>query len=198
MTTRSGGELRTEEPVSLFKREEDPRVSTEGSAVAIGIDAAVVANHHIVVRRQGPGRSDEVIDDFTAEPTLGGLDGLTKRLASGPVPWRWQKPTSMTWLPLNVALCQSGVDLALVGNRHSARLRSALAGKNKSDPIDADVVSRAEVLFELRPARVPTADELALRRAVQRRGKVLVDANRCLRRVISLTPSTSPASSSKE
>jgi hypothetical protein len=33
--------------------------------------------------------------------------------------------------------------LALIGNRHAARLRAALAGKNKSDPIDADLLSRA-------------------------------------------------------
>lgn len=161
-------------------------MTSEGSAVAIGIDAAVVANHRIVVRRPEPGRSGEVIDDFTAGPTLAGLDGLAKRLAKWPGAMAVAEPTSMTWLPLNVALCQAGVDLALVGNRHSARLRSALAGKNKSDPIDAGVLSRAGEFFELRPARVPTADELALRRAVQRRGKVLVDANRCLRRVISL------------
>jgi transposase len=161
-------------------------VTTEGSAVAIGIDAAVVAHHHIVVRRPDPGRSGEVIDEFTAGPTLGGLDGLAKRLAKWPGALAVAEPTSMTWLPLTVALRQAGVDLALVGNRHSARLRSALAGKNKSDPIDAEVLSRAQEIFELRRARVPAADELALRRAVQRRGKVLVDANRCLRRVISV------------
>ena len=40
------------------KRKEGPRVTPhEGSAaVAIGIDAAVVANHHIIVRRPEAGR----------------------------------------------------------------------------------------------------------------------------------------------
>ena len=159
----------------------------EGSgAVAIGIDAAVVAKHHIIVRRPEAGRAGEVIDDFTAGPTLAGLDALAKRLSKWPGAMAVAEPTSMTWLPLAVTLGQAGVDLALVGNRHSARLRSALAGKNKSDPIDAQVLSRAGEFFELAPARIPTAPELALRRAVQRRGKAIVDANRCLRRVISL------------
>jgi len=159
----------------------------EGTAtVAIGIDAAVVANHHIVVRRPEAGRAGEIVDDFTAGPTLTGLDTLAKRLSKWPGALAVAEPTSMTWLPLAVTLGQAGVDLALVGNRHSARLRSALAGKNKSDPIDADVLSRAGEFFELVPACIPAAAELALRRAVQRRGKVLIEANRCLRRIISL------------
>lgn len=92
----------------------------------------------------------------------------------------------MTWLPLSIALERAGCSLALVGNRHSARLRSALAGKNKSDPIDADMLSRAGEFFSLEPARIPGPDELALKRVCQRRGKLIVDANRSLRRIISL------------
>jgi len=159
----------------------------EGScAVAIGIDAAVVANHHIVVRRPQAGHAGEVVDDFTAPPTLAGLDALAKRVSKWPGAVAVAEPTSMTWLPLAVTLGNAGVELALVGNRHSARLRAALAGKNKSDPIDARVLSHAGEFFELGPARIPDAAELALRRAIQRRGKALVEANRALRRVISL------------
>jgi hypothetical protein len=96
------------------------------------------------------------------------------------------EPTSMTWLPLAIALGDAGGRLALIGNRHSARLRAALAGKNKSDPIDANVLSRAGEFFSLEAARIPDAAELALRHAAQRRGKAMVDANRALRRLISL------------
>jgi uncharacterized caspase-like protein len=113
------------------------------------------------------------------------MDVLTKRLAQWPGALAVAEPTSMTWLPLAIALKDAGVYLALVGNRHSARLRSAVAGKNKSDPIDASLLAQAGELFELVPARLPSPSELALRRAVQRRGKALVDANRCLRRLIS-------------
>jgi transposase len=158
----------------------------EGSAaVAVGIDAAVVANHHIVVRQPEAGRPGTVVDDFVVAPTLAGMERLTKRLVSRPGAMAVAEPTSMTWLPLSIALGNAGVELSLVGNRHSARLRSALAGKNKSDPIDATVLSRAGEFFELSPARIPAATELALRRAAQRRGKTITDANRCLRRVIS-------------
>jgi hypothetical protein len=161
-------------------------VSIEGSAVAVGIDAAVVANHHVVVRRAVAGGPGETLEQFIVPPTLAGLSTLTKRLAAYPGVMAVAEPTSMTWLPLAVALDGAGGSLALIGNRHSARLRSALAGKNKSDPIDAAVLSRAGELFCLEAARIPDPGELALRRAVQRRHKVLLDANRALRRVISL------------
>lgn len=161
-------------------------MKNEGSSVAVGIDAAVVANHHVVVRRPVAGAAGEVVDDFVVPPTLSGMATLSKRLAVYPGVMAVAEPTSMTWLPLAIALGEAGGSLALVGNRHSARLRSALAGKNKSDPIDAAVLSRAGEFFSLEPARIPDAAELALRRAAQRRGKAITDANRALRRVISL------------
>ena len=156
----------------------------EANPVSVGIDAAVVANHHVVVRRPAMG-GGETTEDFVVAPTLAGMETLTKRLSQWPGVMAVGEPTAMTWLPLSVALRNAGGDLALVGNRHSARLRSALAGKNKSDPIDAVVLSHAGELFALHPARIPAPDELALRRAVQRRGKALIESNRCLRRVIS-------------
>jgi hypothetical protein len=46
-------------------------------------------------------------------------------------------------------------------------------------------LSAAGEFFELCPARILAAAELALRRAAQRRGKTITDAIRCLRRVLS-------------
>jgi hypothetical protein len=56
----------------------------------------------------------------------------------------------------SIALGNAGVELSLVGNRHSARLRSALAGKNMSFPIDAALLSGGGVFLVLRRARIPT------------------------------------------
>ena len=50
--------------------------------VAIGIDAAVVANHRVVVRRPAAGHPGEILDDFQAGPTLSGLERLAKRMAA--------------------------------------------------------------------------------------------------------------------
>jgi transposase len=159
-------------------------METEGSAVAVGIDAAVVADHHVVVRRPVAGGPGEVLEAFSVSPTLAGMERLAKRLAPYPASVAVAEPTSMTWLPLALALRQAGGSLALVGNRHAARLRGALAGKNKSDVIDAEMLSRAGEFFALEPARIPSGAELALRRAVQRRHKVMVETNRAYRRLL--------------
>jgi transposase len=161
-------------------------MNIEASGVAVGLDAAVVANHHVIVRQPSPGGPGKVVANFVAAPTLAGMDMLSKRLAPFAPVMAVAEPTSMTWLPLSIALERAGCSLALIGNRHSARLRSALAGKNKSDPIDADMLSRAGEFFSLKPARIPSPQELALKRVCQRRGKLIVDANRRLRRIISL------------
>ncbi|HEX5969418.1 MAG TPA: transposase, partial [Intrasporangium sp.] len=76
--------------------------------------------------------------------------------------------------------------LSLVGARHAARLRGAITGKDKSEVIDADVLAMAADVFALTPLRVPSPEQLALRRAVTRRGKLVVDGNRAKRRLISL------------
>ncbi len=58
----------------------EPSVDTEGSAVAIGIDAAVVADHHVMVRQletRGPGT---VLEEFHIAPTLVGMERLSKKL----------------------------------------------------------------------------------------------------------------------
>ena len=49
--------------------------------VAIGIDAAVVAIHHVVVRRPGVSGAGETLEDFGVAPTLAGMEILTKRLS---------------------------------------------------------------------------------------------------------------------
>ncbi|MGH8937049.1 MAG: transposase [Acidimicrobiia bacterium] len=158
----------------------------QATEVAIGIDAAVVADHRVVVRRPAAGGRGEILDDFGAAPTLSGLEQLAKRLAAYPGALAVAEPTSMTWLPLSVALQDATISLALLGNRHAGRLRAALAGKDKSDVIDAEVLSRAGEIFALAPARIPDPRELALRRAAQRRHKAVVDANRWYRRLLSL------------
>ncbi len=156
----------------------------EGSAVAIGIDAAVVADHHVVVRRRDARGPGTVVEEFGVAPTLVGLERLAKKLSVYPGAMAVAEPTSMTWLPLALALEQAGCSFALVGNRHAGRLRGALAGKNKSDVIDAEVLSRAGEVFDLPPARIPDAAELALRRAVLLRHKAVLDANRARRRLL--------------
>lgn len=92
----------------------------------------------------------------------------------------------MTWLGLHVALQEARCDLALVGTRHAARLRGAISGKNKSVVIDAEVLAMAGDVFTLSSLRPPAPPQLALCRAVVRRGKLAIDGNRSRRWMISL------------
>ena len=172
--TANGGTL-------VFVHPTDPALAR----VQVGIDAAVVADHHVTIRAT---LSDGQVQlsRFHVPPTIAGLSRLGERLSVFPGVVAVAEPTSMTWLGLHVALQRAGCDLSLVGTRHSARLRGAISGKLKSDVIDADVLSLASDVFALSPLDPPLPAELALRRAVVRRGKLVIDGNRARRRLISL------------
>jgi Transposase len=164
----------------------EPAAPTLQSAgVLVGIDAAITANHSVAVRRID-GQGSVVTTRFVVAPTLAGLGLLTRRLSAYPGVVAVAEPTSMTWLPLALALQAGGGRLCLLGSRHAARLRGAISAKNKSDVIDADVLARAGEVFDLHPLELPGPAQLALRRACTRRAGAVLDANRCLRRLISL------------
>jgi hypothetical protein len=80
-----------------------------GSVVVVRIDAAVTAKHRVVVRQPEAGGPGVVVDDFEAGPTIAGLEKLSKRLSAYPGAVAVAEPTSMTWLPLSVALGRSDV-----------------------------------------------------------------------------------------
>ena len=106
-------------------------VNTTEPAVSIGIDAAVVADHQIAIR--GPG----VRDDFRVPPTLAGMTKLTERLRAHAGALVVVEPTAGTWLPLTMAVTNAGCRIGFVQNRDSAKLRSAISGRNKTDAIPA-------------------------------------------------------------
>lgn len=142
----------------------------DSSAVAIGIDAAVVANHRVAVR-------GAVVQDFAVPATLGGLGRLAQRLAPHAGSLVVAEPTAMSWLSLGVAIERAGCRLALVEARHSAHLRAAVAGRNKTDVIDADMLASCADLFGLGPYALPSPEQLALRRAIARRHRGVVEAH---------------------
>ena len=174
--TANGGTL-------VFVHPTDPALAR----VQVGIDAAVVADHHVTIRAT---LSDGQVQlsRFHRPPTIAGLSRLGERLSVFPGAGvvAVAEPTSMTWLGLHVALQRAGCDLSLVGTRHSARLRGAISGKLKSDVIDADVLSLASDVFALSPLDPPAGGVGAAPRGRVRRGKLVIDGNRARRRLISL------------
>jgi transposase len=158
---------------------QNPRQS---GRILVGIDAAITARHHIAIRDDVGEKSTR----FSVEPTLAGLRTLTDKLSGYDDIDATVEPTSMTWLPLTIAVENAGGTMHMVGARHSARLRGAIVGKSKSDVIDAEVLTRASQVFDLTPLRLPTPAQLALRRSVIRRAAAVIDANRSWRRLMSL------------
>ncbi len=153
---------------------------TTDPAVSIGIDAAVVADHQVAIR--GPG----VCDNFRVAPTLAGMAKLTERLRPHSGALVVVEPTAGTWLPLTMAVTDAGCRIGFVQNRDSARLRSAISGRNKTDSIDADMLARCEHVLGVHDAAVPPIGQVGLRRALTRRHQSVVDAHRAECRLWSL------------
>lgn len=150
------------------------------AAVSIGIDAGVVADHQVAVRGLG------VREDFTVSPTLAGLAKLTKRLAAHAGALVVVEPTAGTWLPLTAAVREAGCRIGFVQNRDSARLRSAITSRNKTDVIDADMLAQCEAVLGVEEAPIPLVGQVGLRRALRRRHLMVVDAHRAECRLWSL------------
>ncbi|GFG85592.1 IS110 family transposase [Mycolicibacter algericus] len=161
-----------------------PAVEKPGPAgrTLVGIDAAITARHHVAIADS----AGEMSTRFKVEPTLAGLRTLTDKLSGYDDVHATVEPTSMTWLQLTIAVEKAGGTMHMVGARHSAPLRGAIVGKSKSDIIDADVLTRAGQVFDLKPLILPTPQQLALRRSVIRRAAAVIDPNRSWRRLMSL------------
>ena len=154
--------------------------NTTDSVVSIGIDAAVVADHQVAIR--GPG----VRDDFGVSPTVAGMSKLTERLRPHAGALVVVEPTAGTWLPLTMAVTDAGCRIGFVQSRDSAKLRSAIAGRNKTDAIDADMLARCEQVLGVYDAPIPLVGQVGLRRALTRRHRMVVDAHRAECRLWSL------------
>lgn len=148
--------------------------------VRIGIDAAVVADHHIAIRGDG------IREDFRVPPTLAGMTKLTERLAPYAGALVVAEPTGGTWLTLSHAVADAGCRLGLVQNRDSAKLREAISGPNKTDVIDAEMLAAAETVLAVTAATFPTLGQIGIRRALRHRHRATVDAHRAENRLWNL------------
>lgn len=155
-------------------------VERNEAAVSIGIDAGVVADHQVAVRGLG------VWEDFKVSPTLAGLAKLTERLSPYAGALVVAEPTAGTWLPLTMAVREAGCRIGFAQNRDSARLRSAITSRNKSDVIDADLLAQCEAVLGVEEAPMPLVGQVGLRRALRRRHLMVVDAHRAECRLWSL------------
>ena len=155
--------------------------AVDPSSVSIGLDAAIVAAHQVAIR--GPG----VREDFRVAPTLAGLARLTERLAPYAGSMVVVEPTGGTWLALGHAVENAGCVFGLVKNTDSARLRKAIAGANKTDVIDAEMLAQCREVLGVKRTKMPSPAVLGLRRALLRRHRGTVEAHRAECRLWSLS-----------
>ena len=88
------------------------------------------------------------------------------------------EPTGGTWLALGHALQDAGCRFALVKNTDSARLRKAMAGANKTDVIDAEMLAQCQTVLGVTTTAMPSPAVWGLRRALLRRHRCTLDAHR--------------------
>lgn len=155
--------------------------AVDPSSVSIGLDAAIVAAHQVAVR--GPG----IREDFRVSPTLAGMARLTDRLAPYAGSMVVVEPTGGTWLALGHAVENAGCVFGLVKNTDSSRLRKAIAGANKTDVIDAEMLAQCREVLGVRRTKMPSPAVLGLRRALLRRHRATVEAHRAECRLWSLS-----------
>jgi transposase len=148
---------------------------SDPNRVTVGIDAAVVANHQVAIR--GSTGGEVIAEEFAVPPRLAGLEKLTGRLSEYPGALVVAEPTGVSWLALGHAVNDAECGFALIESRHSSKLREAIAGKNKTDVIDADMLASSADLFGLSAGPLPTASQVALRRAVRRRHRLTAVAH---------------------
>ena len=96
--------------------------------VVIGIDAAVVAAHHVAVRD-----GDRLVR-FKVFPTLAGMSELTERLRPYAGAVVTAEPTGGTWLPLGVAVTEAGCRFQLVDARSTSKLRESVSREEQNRP----------------------------------------------------------------
>jgi transposase len=154
--------------------------SNASGVVSIGVDTALVADHQIAIRGAG------IREDFRVAPTLVGLAKLTERLKPFAGSLVVAEPTGGSWIPLSHAVAAAGCDIGFVHTRDSARLREAVAGRNKTDVIDAELLAQCEKVLGVGAAPRLAPGLIGLRRALSRRHKLTVEAHRAECRLWSL------------
>lgn len=157
-----------------------------------GIDCAITANHQcelIEYRDDGTERTTRT----TIPSTASGMDALTRMLTAVAVPVDVvAEPTSMTWVGIHAAVGAAGARFYLIGTKHSARLRAAVAGKNKSDVIDAHLLAKALELFDLKPLAPADGGAESIKRSALSRADARVHLDQCWRRLRSYVAATAP------
>lgn len=147
----------------------------------MGLDLGVTSATHVAVAD-----GMNVTSTFATASTPNGLTHAIQKASNGEPIDMVVESTAMSWFVAAVAAERSGVPHTLyrVSGRKAAALRSFYQAYTKTDRIDARVLARMPLVDEgLRTFTLPTQNELALKRLVNQRHKVIKERTRTKSRI---------------
>jgi transposase len=159
----------------------------------VGLDLGLRTKHRAVVY-DGAARRGK---PFAVEVSREGFDELVRRATEGtdgPVTFVME-PTGLAWVPVASYVIAAGHRVNLANPQQASDLRKVLRKHAKSDVIDAGACAR---LPEIHPdgmheLRLPSAEQMSLRRLVKRRDRLVSDNTRTKLRIEALMVMANPA-----
>jgi transposase len=159
----------------------------------VGVDLGIRSSHKAAVlddlqRRGKP---------FSVEVSREGFEELLRRAtagAEGPVKFVLD-PTGLAWVPLAAYVAAAGHQVHLVKPQKASQLRKFLRQHTKSDPVDAETNARLPQVDPdgVHELRLPTAEQMTLRRLVKRRERHMREVGDQKRRVHALMVMANPS-----
>jgi transposase len=158
----------------------------------VGMDLGIATKHTAAVLDG----SERCGKPFSVEVSREGFENLLRRAtagADGTVKFVLD-PTGLAWLPVAAYVSAAGHQAYLAKPQKASHLRKFLHQHTKTDPVDAETNARlAQVDPDgVHPLRLPTAEEMTLRRLVQRRERLRQQAADQQRRIKALMVMANP------
>jgi transposase len=159
----------------------------------VGVDLGIRTSHKAAVlddlqRRGKP---------FSVEVSREGFDELLRRAtagAEGPVKFVLD-PTGLAWVPLAAYITAAGHLVHLAKPQKASQLRKFLRRHTKTDMVDAETNARLPQVDPdgIHELRLPTAEQMTLRRMVKRRERLMREVGDQKRRVHALMVMANPS-----
>jgi transposase len=158
----------------------------------VGIDLGIRARHRAAVL-DGPNLRGK---PFSFEVSRAGFEKLLQRAtegAEGPIRVVME-PTGLAWVPAAAYVSAAGHQVFLAKPKKVSDLRKFLRQHTKSDTVDAETNARLPQVDPkgVHPLRLPTAEQMTLRRLVKRRERLMGEVADQKRRIHALMVMANP------
>ncbi len=158
----------------------------------VGMDLGIGTKHRAIVLEG----AERLGKPFSVEVSREGFEDLLRRAtqgAEGPVKIVIE-PTGLAWVPVAAYMSAAGHQVHLVKPQKASHLRKFLNQHTKSDSVDAETNARLPQVdpHGVHEVRLPTPEQMALRRLVNRRERLAQEVGDQKRRVHALMVMLNP------